>query len=337
MLRIAVLGCGRIGQMHAANVARHPRAELVAVLDVHQPSAEKVAAAQGVKAVASAAKIFASKDVDAVLIATATPTHADYIEMAIAAGNAVLCEKPIDLNLARVNACAAKIGDTKIPIQLGFNRRYDPGHSAARNAMLAGDIGDLHQVIITSRDPAIPPRAYLEAAGGLFRDMTIHDFDLARFMLGEEPTEVFALGNALIDPKLGAELGGEVDSAMFILRTASGKQCHINNSRTAVYGYDQRIELLGRNGMIISDNRKPHEMRRYGAKSVESSEPYQFFFLERYLEAFNAEIDGFVDCVEKGAVPLASFEDGRRALILAEAAYLSMREGRLVQVSEISG
>ncbi|WP_210242371.1 inositol 2-dehydrogenase [Mesorhizobium sp. B2-3-14] len=335
MLRIAVLGCGRIGQMHAANVARHPRSALAAVFDVNSEAAEKVAAAQGVKAAASAEDIFASDMVDAVLIATATPTHADYIEMAVAAGKAVLCEKPIDLSLARVEACAANIGETKIPIQLGFNRRYDPGHSAARTAMLAGDIGELHQVIITSRDPALPPRAYLEAAGGLFRDMTIHDFDLARFMLGEEPTEVFALANALIDPALGKELD-EVDSAMVILRTASGKQCHINNSRTAVYGYDQRVELIGSAGMLLSDNRKPHELRRFTGTAAEASQPYQFFFLERYQEAFMAEIDGFVDCVEKGAVPLASFEDGRRALILAEAAYKSMKEGRLVRVSEVA-
>ena len=334
MLRIAVLGCGRIGQMHAANVARHPRAELVTVYDVNQTAAETVAKALGVPAAASAAEIFGSPNVDAVLIATATPTHADYIEMAVAAGKPILCEKPIDLSLARVNACAAKIGNTSLPIQLGFNRRYDPGHASARNAMLAGDIDDLHQVIITSRDPVIPPRAYLEAAGGLFRDMTIHDFDLARFMLGEEPTEVFAIAGALIDPALGAALN-EVDSAMFILRTASGKQCHINNSRTAVYGYDQRVELMGSKGMIISDNRKPHEMRRYSATTVEAAAPYQFFFLERYNEAFMAEIDGFVDCIEKGAKPLASFEDGRRALILAEAAYLSLKERRLVQVSEI--
>ena len=334
MLRIAVLGCGRIGQMHAANVAKHPRAELVTVYDVNQTAAETVAKALGVTAAASAAEVFASPNVDAVLIATATPTHADYIEMAVAAGKPILCEKPIDLSLARVNACAAKIGNTSLPIQLGFNRRYDPGHASARNAMLAGDIGDLHQVIIISRDPAIPPRAYLEAAGGLFRDMTIHDFDLARFMLGEEPTEVFAIAGALIDPALGAALN-EVDSAMFILRTASGKQCHINNSRTAVYGYDQRVELMGSKGMIISDNRKPHEMRRYSATTVEAAQPYQFFFLERYNEAFMAEIDGFVDCIEKGAKPLASFEDGRRALILAEAAYLSLKERRLVQVSEI--
>jgi myo-inositol 2-dehydrogenase/D-chiro-inositol 1-dehydrogenase len=336
MLRIAVLGCGRIGQMHAANVAKHPRAELAAVFDVNQDAASRVAAAHGVTAASTAEDVFSAIGVDAVLIATATPTHADYIEMAVAAGKAVLCEKPIDLNLSRVNACAAKIAGTKVPIQLGFNRRYDPGHSAARATARAGDIGDLHQVIITSRDPALPPRAYLEAAGGLFRDMTIHDFDLARFMLGEEPTEVFALANALIDPGLGAELN-EVDSAMFILRTASGKQCHINNSRTAVYGYDQRVELLGTSGMVISDNRKPHELRRYNKNSVEAAEPYQFFFLERYHEAFMAEIDGFVDCVEKGSAPLASFEDGRRALILAEAAYMSMRERRMVKVSEVQG
>ena len=321
--------------MHAANVARHPRAALATVYDLSASAEDKVAKLLGVTAATSAEAVFADASVNAVLIATATPTHADYIEMAIAAGKAVLCEKPIDLSLARVNACAARIGNTSIPIQLGFNRRHDPGHAAARAAMMAGDIGDLHQVIITSRDPAIPPRAYLEAAGGLFRDMTIHDFDLARFMLGEEPVEVFAVAGALIDPALGAALN-EVDSAMFILRTASGKQCHINNSRTAVYGNDQRVELMGSKGMLISDNRKPHELRRYGAKEVEASAPYQLFFLERYNEAFMAEIDGFVDCVEKGAKPLASFEDGRRALILAEAAYLSMKERRLVQVSEIT-
>lgn len=159
MLRIAVLGCGRIGQMHAANVARHPRAKLAGVYDLHGPSAARVAQAQGVTAFASAKDVFASPAVDAVLIATATPTHADYIEMAVAAGKAALCEKPIDLSLARVNACAAKIKGSSLPIQLGFNRRYDPGHSAARAAMLAGEIGDLHQVIITSRDPGLPPKA----------------------------------------------------------------------------------------------------------------------------------------------------------------------------------
>ncbi|WP_299368941.1 inositol 2-dehydrogenase [uncultured Tateyamaria sp.] len=336
MLRIAVLGCGRIGQMHAANVARHARTELAMVYDVHAPAAEAVALREGAKIAATAEDVFASKDVDAVLIATATPTHADYIEMAVASGKAAICEKPIDLDLGRVNACAEKIAGTSVPIQLGFNRRFDPGHRAARDAMRDGAIGDLHQVIITSRDPAIPPRAYLEAAGGLLRDMTIHDFDLARFMLGDDPVkEVFAVGGALIDPELGAELN-EIDSAMIIMRTEGGKQCHINNSRTAVYGYDQRVELMGSKGMALSDNRKPHEMRTYSATTTEVSAPYQFFFLERYSEAFNAQIDYFVDAVENGTAPEVGFEDGRQALILAEAAYKSLAEGRLVQVSEIA-
>lgn len=335
MLRIAVLGCGRIGRMHAANVTRHPRASLAMVYDVHSPSAAALAESEGAHVARSAGEVLDSAEVDAVLIATATPTHADYIEMAVEAGKAALCEKPIDLDLARVDACKARIAGSSVPVQIGFNRRFDPGHRAARDAVVAGDVGDLHQVVITSRDPELPSRAYLEAAGGLFRDMTIHDFDLARFMLGEEPVEVFAVAGALIDPALGAALD-EVDSAMFILRTASGRQCHINNSRTAVYGYDQRVELMGSAGMVVSGNRKPHEMRRYSPKTVEGAEPYQLFFVERYGEAFMAELDAFVDAVEKGAEPEVGFEDGRRALVLAEAAYVSFRERRLVPVSEIA-
>lgn len=334
MIRIALIGCGRIGQMHATNLNRHNRTELAMVFDADQQSAQTVAQTFGVQSVSSAEEIFTSGDVDGVLIASVTSTHADFIEMSVAAGKPVLCEKPIDLDLNRVNRCAQKISGTSVPVQIGFNRRYDPGHSSAREAVLAGEIGELHQVIITSRDPEVPPRAYLEAAGGLFRDMTIHDFDLARFMLGEEPTEVFAIANALIDPKLGADLN-EVDSAMFILRTDSGKQCHINNSRTAVYGYDQRVELMGSNGMLISDNRKPNEVRRYSKNGVEKASPYQFFFIERYTEAFMACLDGFADCIEKSAPPLSSFEDGRRALVLAETAYRSLHERRLVRVSEV--
>jgi myo-inositol 2-dehydrogenase/D-chiro-inositol 1-dehydrogenase len=320
--------------MHAANLDRHNRTELSMVFDADQHSAQTVARTFGVQSVNSAEEIFSSSNVDGVLIASVTSTHADFIEMCVAAGKPVLCEKPIDLDLDRVNRCAQKISGTTVPVQIGFNRRYDPGHSSAREAVLAGEIGELHQVIITSRDPEVPPRAYLEAAGGLFRDMTIHDFDLARFMLGEEPTEVFAIANALIDPKLGADLN-EVDSAMFILRTDSGKQCHINNSRTAVYGYDQRVELMGSNGMLISDNRKPNEVRRYSKHGVEKASPYEFFFIERYSEAFVACLDGFVDCIEKSAPPLSSFEDGRRALVLAETAYRSLHERRLVRVSEV--
>lgn len=334
MLRIAVLGCGRIGRMHAKNVAAHPQATLAAVYDIHRPSAEGVAAKHGVVALDSAEAAFISSDIDAVLVATSTETHADYIDQAVAAGKPVLCEKPIDLSLARVNRCAEAIKGGSVPVQLGFNRRFDPGHRALWESVRAGDIGDLHQVIITSRDPAMPPRSYYQAAGGLFRDMTIHDFDLARFMLGEEPVDVFAIGGRLIDPALMDELQDN-DSAMVIMRTASGKQCHINNHRQAVYGYDQRVECLGTAGMALSDNRKPHEMRRHAKAFTEQAAPYLNFFIERYTEAFMAELTAFVDAVEQGWTPEVGFEDGRRALVLAEAAMKSVVERRIVQVSEI--
>ncbi len=335
MLRIALLGCGRIGRMHAANVSQHPDASLAMVFDVHGPSAEVVATAQGVPAAASQKEIFSSSEVDAVLVATATETHADYIEMAVDAGKPVLCEKPIDLDLERVNACAKRIAGADVPIQIGFNRRFDPGHRAARDAGHDGRIGDLHQVVITSRDPEMPPRAYYEVAGGLLRDMTIHDFDLARFMLDDEPTEVFAVADRLIDPALMDELDDH-DTAMIVMRTADGKQCHINNSRTAVYGYDQRVELLGTTGMVVSDNRKPHEMRRHSANETDAAAPYLNFFIERYHEAFMAEIASFVSCIQTGTTPEVTFEDGRRALILAEAAYRSIAEKRMVRVEEIA-
>lgn len=334
MLRFAVLGCGRIGRMHAANLVHHPDASLAMVYDVHEPSARAVADSEGAAMAGSPDEVFGSSDVDAVLVATATETHADYIEKAVEAGKPVLCEKPIDLSLERVNACAERIAGTSVPIQLGFNRRFDPGHRAAREACAAGEIGELHQVIITSRDPEMPPRAYYEVAGGLLRDMTIHDFDLARYMLGEEPMEVMAVADRLIDPELMTELGDH-DTAMIVMRTASGKQCHINNSRTAVYGYDQRIELLGSSGMLISDNRKPHEMRRHSATETEASAPYLNFFLERYEQAFMAEIASFVAAVAAGHQPEVGFDDGRKALILAEAAYRSIAERRVVRVEEI--
>ena len=334
MMKIAVLGCGRIGQMHAANIACHPKAELACVYDLHRPSAQKVAADNDVAHAMDPKEIFSSADVDAVLIATATETHADYIQMAVAAGKPVLCEKPIDLNLERVNRCAEAIDGANVPIQIGFNRRFDPGHRAARDAMRAGEIGDLHQVIITSRDPEMPPRSYYAAAGGLFRDMTIHDFDLARFMLDDEPIEVYAVGGRLIDQDLMDDLDDH-DTAMIIMRTADGKQCHINNSRTASYGYDQRVELLGRHGMLQSGNRKPHELLRYSSKATEVATPYLRYFIERYHAAFMAEITAFVDAIENGQQPDVGFNDGRQALVLAEAAYRSLRERRPVRVDEI--
>ncbi len=334
-MRIALLGCGRIGRMHADNLTRHPNATLAMVHDIHLASAEEVASSHGVPVAGDSDQVFSSTGVDAVLVASSTETHVGYIELSVAAGKPVLCEKPIHLDLDRVNLCAERIRGTEVPIQIGFNRRFDPGHRAARQAVIDGEIGELHQVVITSRDPCMPPRAFYEEAGGLFRDMTIHDFDLARYMLGEEPEEVFAIAGRMIDKPLMDELGDH-DTAMILMRTASGKQCHINNSRTAVYGYDQRVELMGTKGMLHSGNRKPHELQRFTESRVEAAEPYLDFFIERYVEAFMAEIDAFISSIAAGSAPEPGFEDGRQALRLAEAAYLSLREKRLVRMEEIA-
>ena len=331
MLNIALLGCGRIGKMHAANLAAHPEARLHSVFDAHAPSAQLVGQQHGVPAASSADAVFGDTGVDAVLIASSTSTHADYIEQAVASGKAALCEKPIDLSLERVNLCAQRIAGSTVPVQLGFNRRFDPGHRAARSALLAGEIGSLRQVIITSRDPAPPSEEYTAHCGGLFRDMTIHDFDLARFLLGSEPVELFATGARLVQPELMQQLG-DYDSAMLIMRSADGVICHINNSRSAAYGYDQRVELLGSEGMLLSANRKAHELRRYSGAGVEHGEPYQHFFIERYQESFMAELSAFIACVQQGAEPEVGFADGRRALLLAEAAYRSLATGAMVAV-----
>lgn len=334
MPRIAVLGCGRIGRMHADNIAAHPRTTLAGVFDVIGAAADEVAGRNGVPAFPSAEAVFASPDVDAVLIATSTPTHADLLEQAVAAGKPTLCEKPIDLSIARVEACARTIAGTSVPIMLGFVRRFDPGHRAVREAVRTGALGDLHQVVITSRDPGMAPPAYIQASGGIFRDMTIHDFDMARYILGEEPTQVSAVGSRLVDPAL-MEQCNDWDTVTVMLTTASGKQAVINNSRRAVYGYDQRVEAFGSAGMAISENRRPHMMSMHGAKATGSGAPLLNFFIERYAEAFAAEIGAFADAIETGTAPEVGFEDGRRALILAEAAIRSAAEGRSVRTSEI--
>ncbi len=335
MIRIAVLGCGRIGAMHALNIAAHPRATLAAVFDINVAAATDVAAKTGAKVLNSVAAILADAEVDAVLIATATDTHADILEACVAAGKPVLCEKPIDLSLARVNACAAKIAGSAVPIQLGFVRRFDPGHRAVRRAIEAGDLGEVHQVTITSRDPGLAPEGYLQVSGGIFRDMTIHDFDMARFILGEEPVEVSATASRLVDPALMERLG-DYDTLVVTMKTASGKQAIITNSRRATYGYDQRVEVLGSKGMAISENRRPHGMTLHAHDFTERAEPLLNFFIERYREAFDAEIDAFVDAIEQGVAPEVGFEDGRLALVLAEAAMKSVAEGRMVRTSEVA-
>ena len=335
MARLAVLGCGRIGVMHAANVAAHPRAELAGVYDIAADAAGNVGRMLGARIFGSAEEAFASPDVDAVLIATATATHCDYIEAAVEVGKPVLCEKPLDLSLERVELCRRRIGDADLPIMLGFVRRFDAGHRAARQALLDGEIGDLHQVIITSRDSGLSSDAYIEVSGGIFRDMTIHDLDLARFMLGEEVVAVSATGSRLVDPPL-MQRCGDYDTTAVVLTTGSGRQAIIINSREAAYGYDQRVELFGSRGMVLSDNRRETHVTKHVSGATNVSAPLLHFFIERYEEAFNAEIDSFVDAVDGGAAVEVGFEDGRQALILADAAFLSVAERRTVAVSEIA-
>ncbi len=334
MVRIAVLGCGRIGRMHAANITAHPRAELGGVFDVHRPAAEEVAASLNARLFDSAEAVMESADVDAVLIATSTPTHADLLEAAVAAGKPVLCEKPIDLSLPRVTACAERIRGTSTPIMLGFVRRFDPGHRAVAQAVRDGLVGELHQVAITSRDPGLAPVGYLKESGGIFRDMTIHDFDMARFVLGEEVASVTAFGSRLVEPRTMAELG-DFDTVTVLLTTPAGKQCVITNSRRATYGYDQRVEAFGSGGMAVSENVRVNNATLHREDFTGKGAPLMNFFIDRYAAAFAAEISAFVDAVETGAAPEVGFEDGRLALVLAEAAIRSAAEGRTVNVSEI--
>jgi myo-inositol 2-dehydrogenase/D-chiro-inositol 1-dehydrogenase len=330
MIRFAVLGCGRIGRMHADNVAAHAKAELAVAFDVHQPAAEGVARRHGCKLARTVEEALGDKSVDAVLIASSTDTHVTLITAAAKAGKAILCEKPIDLDIQKVDACWREIGGLGVPIQIGFNRRFDPSFAAVEAAIRKGEIGELRQVLITSRDPEIPPVGYMKVAGGLLRDMTIHDFDLARFLLGEEPVEVLAMADALIAPEV-RELGDH-DTAMILLRTASGRQCCINNYRKATYGYDQRIEAIGELGMVKAENRRPTTVERWNGERTEARDPLLRFFVERYQEAYVREIDDFIAALTTGRPCAPSFEDGRRALLLANAAYESIRTGAVARV-----
>jgi myo-inositol 2-dehydrogenase/D-chiro-inositol 1-dehydrogenase len=329
MFHFAQFGAGRIGAIHAANLAAGGRARLAHVVDVHAPSAAALGARYGAR-ISDAAAALGDPAVDAVIIASSTDTHADLVIAAARAGKAIFCEKPIDLSLARVDACLEAVRRAGVPMMVGFNRRFDPDFAALHRRIGAGAIGSVEQVIITSRDPAPPPVSYIAVSGGLFRDMTIHDLDMARWLLGEEPTAVFACAANLVDPAIGA--AGDVDSAMLLLRTASGRMAHINNSRRASYGYDQRVEVFGSAGRLIAGNRTATTVELADAAGVATDRPLHFF-LERYAEAYRREMDAFLDVLAgRGAVPVGA-ADGRQALVLADAAAESLRTARPVQLA----
>lgn len=324
--RLALLGAGRIGKVHARAIAEDKRAQLAAVADAF-PDAAQAIARQTSAAVRTIDEIEASADIDAVIICTPTNTHADLIERFARAGKAIFCEKPIDLDVDRAKACLEVVRQTGAKVMLGFNRRFDPHFRAVRQAIDDGRIGKVEMVTIISRDPGAPPPDYIKVSGGIFRDMTIHDFDMARFLLGEEIASVSASASVLVDPKIG-ELG-DYDSASLILTTASGLQAVISNSRRASYGYDQRIEVHGSLGSVAAENQRPVSIE-IANKDGYTRPPLHDFFMTRYTAAYAAEISAFIDSVEKGAAPSPSAEDGLIALKLADAALTAVKEKRVV-------
>lgn len=330
MIRFALFGAGMIGRMHAANLAGHKKAELCWVYDINQATGDEVAATFGARSCNSTEEPLSDPEVNAVLIATSTDTHASLIVESAKAGKAVFCEKPIDISLEKVNRCSDQIKNYDVPIQIGFNRRFDPSHRKVAQAVQNGEIGTLEHVLITSRDPEPPPKEYYLVAGGMLRDMTIHDFDLARFVLNEEVKKVTALTATLFDP-VAREIG-EIDSAMILMQTESGKLCHINNSRHASYGYDQRLEAHGSKGMIRSENHEQTTVERFNEQGSSWRDPLPFFFIERYRQAFLDQLDAFIEALESNKPTQVNFEDGRKALILANAAYESIESGTTVEV-----
>lgn len=330
-LRFAILGAGRIGQVHARAVAGTPGARLVAIADPIAAAAEAIKAAYGCD-IRSIDAILASADIDAVVICTPTDTHSDLIERFTTAGKAVFCEKPVDLSVARVKACLKVVKANKGRVMVGFNRRFDPDFMGVKAAIDDGTIGDVEMVTITSRDPGAPPADYITRSGGIFRDMTIHDFDMARWLLGEEVETVQAAASVLTDKKIG-ELG-DFDSVNVILRTASGKQAIITNTRRATYGYDQRIEVLGSKGMAYAENQG--ESRVVVAdKTGFHAAPLLNFFMTRYIAAYANEIAAFIHAVNTNTETPNTTHDGLMALVLAEAALKSVAEGRTVKLSEV--
>lgn len=327
-VRFALLGAGRIGKVHAKAVSSNASAKLIAVADAFPAAAQAIASAYGCE-VRTIEAIEAAKDIDAVVICTPTDTHADLIERFARAGKAIFCEKPIDLDVDRVKACIKVVSETNGKLMVGFNRRFDPHFMAVRQVIDDGKIGSVEMVTITSRDPGAPPVDYIKRSGGIFRDMTIHDFDMARFLLGEEPVTVSATAAVLVDKAIGD--AGDYDSVSVLLQTASGKQAMISNSRRATYGYDQRIEIHGSMGMVAAENQRPFSIEVANGDGY-TRPPLHDFFMTRYTEAYANEIAAFITAIEQVTAISPSGADGLAALKLADAAVQSVKEGKQIKV-----
>lgn len=324
-LKFALLGAGRIGKVHARAISGNRDAELAVVADASAEAAEAISQQYGCR-ISTIEDIAADASIEGVIICTPTTTHADLIEKFARAGKAIFCEKPVDLDVVRAQACLEVVRETGTRLMLGFQRRYDPHFLAVKEALSKGRVGEIEMIQIISRDPGAPPMDYIRTSGGIFRDMTIHDFDMARFLLGEEPVTVYATGSVLTDKALA---GVDFDSASVTMTTASGKHCTISNSRRATYGYDQRVEVHGSKGTISVENQRPAAIELATADGFTRPALHDFF-MTRYIEAYAAEIAAFVAVVRDGATPSPNGEDGLRALMLADAAFRSAKEGVVV-------
>lgn len=328
MINLCLFGAGRIGAIHANCVNQHSDVKIRYVVDVYEPAALKLAQQCGA-IVTDTKTALADPEINGVIIASSTDTHADLIEQAALAGKAIFCEKPIDLDIERVRRCLAVVAETGVLCAIGFNRRFDPQFAKVKQAIQENRVGEVEIISVTSRDPSPPPIEYIKVSGGIFRDMMIHDFDMARWLLQEEPIEVFATASCQVDPKISE--AGDVDSALVTLKTASGKLCQINNSRRSVYGYDQRIEVFGSKGMVQANNNLESNLVVTGELGSLAEKP-QYFFLERYAQAYRLELDNYVSCLRDEAVPMANANDGMQALLLAEAAVKSLATGQAVSL-----
>ena len=329
MIRFAQFGAGFIGKIHGANIAKHPRSELTYIYDVYPAAAEELAAKLGAKVASSPEEIWDS-DVDAVLIASSTNTHADLLSSAIQAGKPIYCEKPIDLDINRVKAVAQQAQRTKLPILVGFSRRFDPNHLGIRESLQKGELGKLEMMHITARDPKPPALAYIKVSGGQYRDQTIHFFDILRWLANEDPVEVYAAGASLVDPAIGE--AGDVDTSMLILKLPSGALCHIDCSRRTNYGYDERVELFGSRGMAVSRRKPRREVSFYRGESIISDGMYPGWF-ERMEPTFYQALDAFIRKVEGEETEYPTLMDGLKAQMIAEAALESLRTNLPVKIT----
>jgi len=333
-VKVGVIGAGRIGKLHAEHLAyRVPEANVIAIADIFLEAAEKCAADfQIPSAVKDYREIMENPDIQAVVICSSTDTHARMIEEAAAAGKHIFCEKPIDFDLARIDRALEAVDKAGVKLQVGFNRRFDPNFKRVREMVAAGKIGTPHILRITSRDPGPPPIEYIKVSGGIFLDMTIHDFDMARYLIGSEASEVYATGGVMVDPEIGQ--AGDIDTAVITLLFENGTIGTIDNSRKAVYGYDQRVEVFGSEGMVAVSNNTPDKAVYSNAEGVHSSLPL-FFFVERYTESYVAEMKEFIECIQQDKTPSVTGIDGRIPVVMGYAAMKSYEENRPVKLSEV--